>query len=199
VLESTDGLASLESLVRQYSRFVFKVAYGVVRNPHEAEDVVQEVFLRVHSKGVQGVKDMRAWLATLAFRIAIDRIRQPRADELGELEPTSEEPDAEQVAVDRQRMSFVQRLIAALPDDLRHPLVLSAIGIVSRNVKKRFTVVRTDASSLSLYRVSWCPILASIPDQASGVSYISRMIASIFAGLLSSVRTVCSDRSPGSP
>ena len=56
VLESTDGLASLESLVRQYSRFVFKVAYGVVRNPHEAEDVVQEVFLRVHSKGVQGCK-----------------------------------------------------------------------------------------------------------------------------------------------
>ena len=131
VLESTDGLASLESLVRQYSRFVFKVAYGVVRNPHEAEDVVQEVFLRLHSKGVQGVKDMRAWLATLAFRIAIDRIRQPRADELGTLEPTSEEPDAEQVAVDRQRMSFVQRLIAALPDDLRHPLVLSAIEELS--------------------------------------------------------------------
>ena len=74
---------------------------------------------------------MRAWLATLAFRIAIDRIRQPRADELGELEPTSEEPDAEQVAVDRQRMSFVQRLIAALPDDLRHPLVLSAIEELS--------------------------------------------------------------------
>lgn len=131
MLEGTDDVAGLESLVRQYSRFVFKVAYGVVRHPHEAEDVVQEVFLRVHRKGVKDVEDMRAWLATLAFRLAIDRIRQPRADELGDLEPPSEDPDAEQVAVDRQRVSFVQRLIAALPDDLRHPLVLSAMEELS--------------------------------------------------------------------
>lgn len=131
MLESTDGLASLESPVRQYSRFVFKVAYGVMRDPHEAEDVVQEVFLRVHKKGTKGVEDMRAWLATLAFRIAIDRIRQPRADELGDLEPLSEEPDAEHVAMYRQRVSFVQRLIAALPEDLRYPLVLSAMEELS--------------------------------------------------------------------
>jgi RNA polymerase sigma-70 factor (ECF subfamily) len=131
VLESTDDLASLESLVRQYSRFVFKVAYGVLRNAHDAEDVVQEVFLRVHKKGTKGVEDMRAWLATLAFRLAIDRIRQPRADELGDLEPPSEEPNAEHVAMDRQRVSFVQRLIAALPDDLRYPLVLSVMEELS--------------------------------------------------------------------
>lgn len=131
MLEGTDELATLESLVRHYSRFVFKVAYGVVRSPHEAEDVVQEVFLRAHKKETKGVKDMRAWLATMAFRIAIDRIRQPRTDELGELEPASEEPDAEQVAVDRQRVSFVQKLIAALPDDLRYPLVLSAMEELS--------------------------------------------------------------------
>jgi RNA polymerase sigma-70 factor (ECF subfamily) len=74
---------------------------------------------------------MRAWLATLAFRIAIDRIRQPRADELGDLEPLSEEPDAEHVAMYRQRVSFVQRLIAALPEDLRYPLVLSAMEELS--------------------------------------------------------------------
>ena len=131
VLESTDDLASMESLVRQYSRFVFKVAYGVVRDPHEAEDVVQEVFLRVHKKGTNGVEDMRAWLGTMAFRIAVDRIRQPRANELGDLEPLSEDPNAEQIAMDRQRVSFVQRLIAALPTDLRYPLVLSAMKELS--------------------------------------------------------------------
>jgi RNA polymerase sigma-70 factor (ECF subfamily) len=127
VLEGTDDLASLESILRQYSSFVFKVAYGVLRNSHDAEDVVQEVFLRVHRTGTKDILDVRAWLATLAFRTAIDRIRQPRADELGELEPPSQDPDAEHVAMYRQRVSFVQRLIAALPDDLRYPLVLSAI------------------------------------------------------------------------
>ncbi len=34
VLESADDLASLESLVRQYSHLVLKVAYSVVRNAH---------------------------------------------------------------------------------------------------------------------------------------------------------------------
>ena len=73
MLESADDLASFESLVRQYSRFVFKVAYGVLRNAHDAEDVVQEVFLRVHRSSAKNVADMRAWLASVAFRLAVDR------------------------------------------------------------------------------------------------------------------------------
>ena len=132
VLESADDLASLESLVRQYSRFVFKVAYGVLRNPHDAEDVVQEVFLRVHRSRAKNVVDMRAWLASVAFRMAVDRIRQPRADTpLEDLDPTSPAADAERLAIDRQRMKHVHKLIAALPDELRYPLVLSAIEELS--------------------------------------------------------------------
>ena len=63
-----------DSLVRERAgRLLFKVAYGILRNSHDAEDVVQETFLRVHRKGFQSVGDLRAWLATIAFRIAIDR------------------------------------------------------------------------------------------------------------------------------
>jgi RNA polymerase sigma-70 factor, ECF subfamily len=127
VLRSTDGFADLESIVRQHSRFVFKLAYGVLHNAHDAEDVVQEVFLRLHRHGTKGVADMRAWLATLTFRIAIDRTRRAEAVELGDLEPPSVGPDAEAVAIHRQRVAHVQRLIAALPDELRYPLVLSAM------------------------------------------------------------------------
>ncbi|HZP23220.1 MAG TPA: sigma-70 family RNA polymerase sigma factor [Terriglobales bacterium] len=127
VLQSTEELAGLEALVRQYSRFVFKVAYGVLRHAHDAEDVVQEVFLRVHQSGAGGVLDMQAWLARIAFRLAIDRLRKPRADELDEIDPASSDASAEEVAIHRQRMVQVQRLIAALPDELRHPLLLSAI------------------------------------------------------------------------
>jgi len=127
VLEGTDDLASLESILRQFSRFVFKVAYGVLRNSHDAEDVVQEVFLRMHRSGTKDVADMRAWLATLAFRVAVDRLRRPHAEELGELEPPSTDADAERLAIHRQRIQQVQRLIAALPEELRYPLVLSAM------------------------------------------------------------------------
>lgn len=127
MLPSTKEFANLESMVREFSRFVFKVAYGVLRNNHDAEDVVQEVFLRAFRAGTRDVSDLRAWLATLAFRIAIDRTRKAETAGLADLEPVSAEPDAERLAMRRQQVEQVQRLIAALPDELRHPLVLSAV------------------------------------------------------------------------
>ena len=127
VLQSTEDFARLESIVREHSRFIFKVAYGVLRNAHDAEDVVQEVFLRVHRSGTNGVTDMQAWLARIAFRQAIDRVRKPQAEELGPEELPSGDAGAEHLAIHRQRVMQVQRLIAALPDELRHPLLLSAI------------------------------------------------------------------------
>jgi RNA polymerase sigma-70 factor, ECF subfamily len=121
------GVARLEAVVREHSRFVFKIAYGVLRNPHDAEDVVQEVFLRVHRSGIEDVVDVQAWLARIAFRLAIDRVRKPQAQELGPAEPVSSDANAEHLAIHRQRVAQVQRLIAALPEELRHPLLLSAM------------------------------------------------------------------------
>lgn len=126
-LPSADDFAKLENIVREHSRFIFKVAYGVLRNSHDAEDVVQEVFLRVHRSGTDDIVDMRAWLARIAFRLAIDRVRKPLAEELGPEELPSGDANAEQLAIHRQHVLQVQRLIAALPDELRHPLVLSAM------------------------------------------------------------------------
>jgi RNA polymerase sigma-70 factor, ECF subfamily len=127
VLEGTDEFAAIELSVRQHARFVFKVAYGVLRNSHDAEDVVQEVFLRVHRNGTRGVRDLPAWLATIAFRLAIDRKRKPEALDIAEFELAASEPDAEHVAMHRQQIDRVHRLIAALPEELRYPLVLSAL------------------------------------------------------------------------
>ncbi len=127
MLEGVDELAGLESIVRQHARFVFKVAYGVLHNSHDAEDVVQEVFLRVHRSGTKDVRDMRGWLARIAFRLAIDRTRQPEALDIADLDLTSAAPSAEHAAVHRQQVELMHKLIAALPGELRYPLVLSAI------------------------------------------------------------------------
>lgn len=154
MLEGTDDWAGLESMVRQHSRFVYKVAYGVLRNPHDAEDVVQEVFLRVHRSGTEGVLDMQAWLARIAFRLAIDRVRKPQGVEIEGLEMQSGGANAEQLAIHRQRVDHVQRLIAALPGELRYPLVLSVLeelssrqiaevlGISESSVRGRISLAR---------------------------------------------------------
>jgi RNA polymerase sigma-70 factor (ECF subfamily) len=126
-LDGTDELAGLELSVRQHAHLVFKVAYGVLRNSHDAEDVVQEVFLRVHRNGTAGVSDLPAWLATVAFHLAIDRKRKPESLDIAEFDLAANAPDAEHVAIDRQQIDRVHRLIACLPEDLRFPLVLSAL------------------------------------------------------------------------
>ena len=126
-MAEADEFATLERVVREHARFVFRVAYGILRNSHDAEDVVQEVYLRAHRSGIKGVADMKAWLARVTFRLAIDRLRQPHGVDLADREPLGQEPNAEHLAIQHQRMEFVRKLIAALPEELRYPLVLSAI------------------------------------------------------------------------
>ena len=127
MLDGAGEFTALELAVQHYARLVFKVAYGVLRNSHDAEDVVQETFLRAHRDGMQSVRDAQAWLATVAFRLAIDRKRKPEPLDIGDFEVPSVDPDAERAAIRRQQIERVQRLIASLPDDLRFPLVLSAL------------------------------------------------------------------------
>jgi RNA polymerase sigma-70 factor (ECF subfamily) len=125
--DTADQFANLEAAVCHHARLLFKVAYGVLRNSHDAEDVVQETFLRVHRTGLGDVRDMQSWLATIAFRLALDRKRRPEELELAEVDAPANNPDAEHLAIHRQQVERVRTLIASLPDDLRFPLVLSAI------------------------------------------------------------------------
>ncbi len=127
VTRAADQLADLESCIRQHARLLFKVAYGVLRNSHDAEDVVQEAFLRAHTSGFDKVRDLRAWLATVAFRIAIDRKRKPVELDVTEFDVPTAVASAEHQAIHRQQVERLRMLIASLPDDLRFPLVLSAI------------------------------------------------------------------------
>lgn len=121
----------LEALVREHSRLVFKVAYAAVRNSHDAEDIVQEVFLRVlrRRERLGEVADLRAWLARIAWNVAHDRRRAERETEvLDEVaEPRSQAVSPEHSAERQEMAEVVARMIAALPRDLRDPLVLSTL------------------------------------------------------------------------
>lgn len=121
----------LEALVREHSRLVFKVAYAAVRNLHDAEDIVQEVFLRVlrGRERLSQVADMRAWLARITWNVAHDRRRGQRETEgLNEVpEPRSRNASPEHSAERQEMADVVARMIAALPHELRDPLVLSTM------------------------------------------------------------------------
>ena len=123
----TDAADHLETNVRRHARLLFKVAYGVLRNSHDAEDVVQETLLRAHRAGLREVRDTQSWLATIAFRLALDRKRKPEELNLAEVDILAKNPDAEHLAIHRRQVERLRGLVASLPGDLRFPLVLSAI------------------------------------------------------------------------
>lgn len=63
--------ARFAELVERRSRFVFRVCYALVRNLHDAEDVVQEVFLKLYRSGAwERMEDEQGFLARTAWRIA---------------------------------------------------------------------------------------------------------------------------------
>jgi len=125
---------AVEQLVRAHARFVFQVAYSVLRHAHDAEDVVQETFLRVlkHRSELSAVRDAKAWLARIAWRLALDKRRgQPEmaADPDAVLaQMQARGLNAEQALECGETRALLESLIAALPPELREPLELSTVG-----------------------------------------------------------------------
>src|SRR5713101_2667440 len=70
-------------LVERHSAYVYRVAYRMMGNPHDAEEVVQEAFLRGYQKLQQfaGSANFGTWVYRIAANYAIDRLRQRKNDE----------------------------------------------------------------------------------------------------------------------
>ena len=121
-----------EAAVHAHARHIYKVAYSVVRNHHDAEDATQETFLRFlkHRRRWPEIRDRRAWLARTAWRVALDRRRRDPEVGLEEaLDAVSRlrarGATAEEIAVHAEMRALLGHLIAALPRDLRDVLALS--------------------------------------------------------------------------
>jgi len=78
--EDAESEIDLAALVETHSRLLFRVAHSILRSPAEAEDVVQDAFVRVleHRQRLRGIRDMRVWLVRIAWNLAIDRRRRIR-------------------------------------------------------------------------------------------------------------------------
>jgi RNA polymerase sigma-70 factor (ECF subfamily) len=132
---------TVETLVTDHSRMVFRIAYSILRSHHDAEDAAQECFLRVWKQKdrLSEVSNAKTWLARIAWTTALDKRRSsrtPRAmvslsDEQSGAELAQSIPDlalaADQQLANAQMQQMLERLIAGLPEDLRSPLELSTV------------------------------------------------------------------------
>lgn len=132
------GEQLLEAAVHDHSRLIYRVAYSILRNHHDAEDVTQETFVRAlrHVTKLAEIDDMRAWLARIAWRIAVDRKPSSSHLTMEDLEERVEEArtfavPADEVVLEHQLQAMLEPMIASLPVKLRGPLVLSTIEELS--------------------------------------------------------------------
>jgi len=129
---------TIETLVAEHSRMVFRIAYSILRNHHDAEDAAQECFLRVwkHKDRLHEIGNAKTWLARIAWTTALDKRRaghkmlsldgdEPGVELMESLSDGTLAAD-EQLA-GRQKQELLQRLIAGLPDDLGQTLELSTV------------------------------------------------------------------------
>ena len=149
--------ATLAALVSQYAGALYRVAYSVLRNPADAEDAVQEAFVRVlrHRDTLGEVRDQRVWLIRIVWNIVLDRKRRaktrPETDDVAELSRVlpCDGLSAEQIAAAAQHHAHVLACVEKLPVKERQVLMLSAfeeltsveiaevLGITESSVRSR--------------------------------------------------------------
>src|SRR5947199_10856991 len=121
--------AAWEQIVSQYRRKVFNVAYKFVGNHEEAEDLTQEVFLKIFKS--LGTFDRRAnfqtWLISISRNLCIDHYRRVRKEretidrDVDTAELASVAPGPSQMAAleQRDRVELLRQALASLPKTLR--------------------------------------------------------------------------------
>jgi RNA polymerase sigma-70 factor (ECF subfamily) len=156
--------AEFEARLADSSTLAFRVAYSVLRQRQDAEDVAQDAFIKAHRSFAQ-LRDrdrFRAWLVRMVWRMALDRRRGERRREAREqvVPEAPAVPTTEDDLIAGERSAALWRAIDQLPEKLRVAIVLSAIdghdvrevasllGVPEGTVKSRLFLARKQLQEL---------------------------------------------------
>jgi RNA polymerase sigma-70 factor (ECF subfamily) len=123
--------SALEQLYDRHARYALGVAYRVLKDRAEAEEVVQDVFLQLWNARIRYDErrgKFTSWLFVMARNRALDRVRRrgsrPRGEPATERE-IAHAPEAERHLLDGERQRKVLHALAQLPSVQREAIELS--------------------------------------------------------------------------
>jgi len=165
---TVDSSETIAALVAEYSAALYRVAYSVMRNSAEAEDAVQEAFLRVlkHREKLSEIRDLRVWLVRITWNVVLDKKRRsktrPENDDIADFARVLPSTDrrADDEIVSSQEQARILALIDRLPVKERQALLLSAVeelstvqiaavlGTTESSVRSRIFRARRELSAL---------------------------------------------------
>jgi RNA polymerase sigma-70 factor (ECF subfamily) len=129
------------TIVQQYRRKIFNVAYKFVGRHEEAEDLTQEIFLKVFKS--LDTFDRRAnfqtWLISVSRNLCIDHYRKVRQErqtidrrvDASELSPVSPDPGPVSALEQQDRVVLLREALSALPESLRTAVLMRDIQELS--------------------------------------------------------------------
>jgi RNA polymerase sigma-70 factor (ECF subfamily) len=158
-----------DARLAECSTLAFRVAYSVLRQREDAEDVAQEALLRAHRRfgQLRDREKFRAWLVRMTWRLALDWQRSDRRRTHRERQAA---PEAAVEAVTRdERAALVWQAIDRLPEKLRKVVVLA--GIEGHDLREVGALLRipegTVKSRLFLARQRIKEWVCAIPNSKS--------------------------------
>ncbi|MEA2819593.1 MAG: polymerase sigma-70 factor, subfamily [Bradyrhizobium sp.] len=125
--------AAIRAIMQANNRRLYRIARGILRNDGDAEDVVQETYVRAftHLESFRGDSSLATWLSRIAMNEALGRLRRARPSvELNSLPPGALEAqiiqfplfaseDPEKTMAQREIQHVVERAIDELPEGFR--------------------------------------------------------------------------------
>lgn len=155
VIERVRGgdTASYEIIMRRYNQRLYRVARAILRDDGEAEDVIQDTYVRAYQNLHQfaGFALFSTWLTRIAVHEALRRVRlRNRSQQLDEFEQDEEgamkavetSPDPEQRASNAELGRLLEGVVLELPDAYRTVVML-------RDIEQMSTAETAEALDLS--------------------------------------------------
>jgi len=165
ITETTDTRAVLRDLMENYGDDVWNYAFSLCKKPEMADDITQEVFLKVYRKlgSFRGESSVKTWLLAITRHTAYDMKRSffwKRVKLVDFLPVTGSRHSAESEVIEKLAVNELWELVMELPEKYREVLVLFAhyqlsmkemaeiLGLTEGTVKSRLYHARAKVLKL---------------------------------------------------
>ena len=154
-------------IMKKYNQRLYRVARGIVRNDSEAEDIVQEAYVRAftHLESFRGDSSLATWLSRITINEALGRLRAQRptvdlvtfesqrtAAEIIQFPLTSKSDDPEKTMAQRQILQLVEQATDNLPEVYRIVFITRVIEGMSVEDTAELLNLRPETVKTRLHR-----------------------------------------------
>jgi RNA polymerase sigma-70 factor (ECF subfamily) len=153
-----------EIIMRRYNRRVYRAVRSIVRDDEEAEDVMQDAYVRAYTNLGQfaGLAKFSTWLTRIAVNEALARLRMRKrlvyvqpgddADGIGMNIYISKTPDPEQNALAKELASVLEAAVDSLPEAYRSVFMLRQIEDMSTAETAECLEISEEVVKVRLFR-----------------------------------------------